>query len=177
MVGQCDLPKCQSCDDLSCGNLHDELNEIKKLCAKHELLYRTFSSWKHAVRKNECQLEILNDTANILQARREMLVQTLALKKDDPVLLKRLQRDIRAVESQVNCWMRDLAEISGDRTKLDIELIKLRCKLQRSMTNIEIAHIDFEFIEAQHREIWDQFLSEIPSSKSNIRPKPTESKQ
>ncbi|CAD5214996.1 unnamed protein product [Bursaphelenchus okinawaensis] len=165
----CDLTKCQSCDDLqSCDDMRNELNAIKKLCAKHERLYRKFSSWKNSIAKNDCQLEILNDTAAVLRARQEILAETLALRRGNPELLQQLQKDIQAVENQVDIWMRDLAEISSDRTNLDIELIQLRCKLQRSMTNIELAHIDFEMIEEQHRDIWRRFLYELPKPEKRV---------
>lgn len=45
-------------------------------------------------------------------------------------MLKRLDDEIRAVEKQVDGWIKNLAEISEDRTKLNIDLINLRCKLR-----------------------------------------------
>ena len=62
--------------------------------------------------QNECQLEILNETAQILHARKEMLARTLALRRaakncaDDPKTLERLHKNIRAVENQVDTWMK-----------------------------------------------------------------------
>jgi len=128
MVNQ-QLVKCQSVDDLnSMDQLGDELNVIKTLCARHELLYKSFYLWKNAVLKNECQLEILSETAHILRARRENLARTLALRRavnnhaDNQNMLKRLDTEIRAVEKQVDGWMKDLAEVSHDRTKLNVRI-------------------------------------------------------
>jgi hypothetical protein len=100
--------------------------EIKKLCDRHELLYKSFYLWKNAVLKNECQLEILSETAQILKARRENLARTLAIRRalnnriDDQGVLKRLDNEIRAVERQVDGWILNLAEVSQDRTKLNV---------------------------------------------------------
>lgn len=99
--------------------------EIKKLCDRHMLLYKSFYLWKNAVLKNECQLEILSETAQILKARRENLDRTLAIRKtsnklDDHGALKRLDNEIRAVERQVDGWIMNLAEVSQDRTKLNV---------------------------------------------------------
>lgn len=37
-----------------------------------------------------------------------------------PELLTQLQKEISAVETQVDIWIRELAEINGDRTRLDV---------------------------------------------------------
>lgn len=96
------------------------------------------------------------------------------LRPGDDETLQKLQSEIQAVENQVDMWIRDLAEISHDRTRLDIEWIQLRCKLQRSMTHIEMAHIDFELIEQQHRDIWRQFLYELPHADKRVNTEITE---
>ncbi|KAI6176710.1 hypothetical protein M3Y97_00828400 [Aphelenchoides bicaudatus] len=177
MVNQCcEMFRSQSFNDLNStddfNDLGKELTVIKKLCARHEILFKSFYLWKNRVLKNEYQLEVLSETAHILRARRENLARTLALRRaskcyTDNQVLKRLDSEIRAVEKQVDEWMKDLAEVSSDRTKLNIDLIQLRCKLRHSLTNINLAHIDFEVIEQQHRDVWRKFLYDIPGSKLN----------
>uniref|UniRef100_A0AC35TIG5 Uncharacterized protein n=1 Tax=Rhabditophanes sp. KR3021 TaxID=114890 RepID=A0AC35TIG5_9BILA len=142
----------------SCTDIQDELATIKQLCAKHEVLCLSFNRWKAHVEQNDAQLEILNDTATSLRFRHKMLADMLAVKPNESEVLEKLQKEIRAVESQVDIWIRELSEINEVRTHLDMEFIKLRSKLQRSMTNIEIAHLDFDKIEKHHRDIWKKFL-------------------
>jgi hypothetical protein len=40
---------------------------------------------------------------------------------DNQNMLKRLDTEIRAVEKQVDGWMKDLAEVSHDRTRLNVK--------------------------------------------------------
>ncbi|KAH7731895.1 hypothetical protein AAVH_00793 [Aphelenchoides avenae] len=139
----------------SCDDIQDELNG---LCAAHELLFHSLAKWRLSVEQNDAQLEILNDTAAALRSRQKMLTDMLALKPGDPEIMSRLRREIRAVQTQVAVWIRELAEITGNRTELDIEFIQLHSKLQRSMTSIEIAHFDLDALETQHRNMWKKFL-------------------
>ena len=82
-----------------------------------------------------CQLDILNQTADILKSRRDLLIKRLSTDRsefcaqknkakrrfsDNPTLLLKLQRELRAVERQVDSWIRELVEISSDRTKLTV---------------------------------------------------------
>uniref|UniRef100_A0A1I8A2R8 Uncharacterized protein n=1 Tax=Steinernema glaseri TaxID=37863 RepID=A0A1I8A2R8_9BILA len=108
---------------------------------------------------NEAQLEILNSSASSLRQRHRALSERLADKPADPALLLSIQKEMRSIERQVDTWIREIAAISDARTKLDIEFIQLRSKLQRSVTNIEIANIDFDKLERSHREKWKSFLS------------------
>ncbi|TKR78289.1 hypothetical protein L596_019119 [Steinernema carpocapsae] len=141
------------------ADVRQELNEIKKLCAKHELLCRAFSKWRDDIDQNEAQLEILNSSASSLRQRHRALSERLAGKPADPEHLVSLQKEIRSIERQVDAWIREIAAINDARKKLDIEFIQLRSKLQRSATNIEIANIDFEKLEHQHRDKWKSFLA------------------
>ncbi|KAI1701864.1 hypothetical protein Ddc_17372 [Ditylenchus destructor] len=151
------VPKYQSCEDI-----RNELNGIKHLCVKHEHLCRSFAKWKSYIEQNDCQLEILNKTAASLRSRHKMLRDALAMRPKDPSILTRLERDICAVEAQVNVFIRELTEINDDRTKLDMkhamEFIHLRTSMQRSMTNIELAHMDVDKLQNKHRRLWRQFL-------------------
>lgn len=142
----------------SCTDIQDELKTIKQLCAKHEKLCLCFSRWKTNVEQNDAQLQILNETATSLRYRHKMLTEMISLKPTEPEVLEKLQKEIKAVEDQVDIWIRELSEINEVRTHLDIEFIQLKAKLQRSMTNIEIAHLDFDTIEENHRLIWKKFL-------------------
>uniref|UniRef100_A0A915DPP2 Uncharacterized protein n=1 Tax=Ditylenchus dipsaci TaxID=166011 RepID=A0A915DPP2_9BILA len=151
------VPKFQSCEDI-----RNELKSIKGLCAKHELLCRSFASWRSSIEQNDSQLDILNRTAASLRNRHKMLAEALALRPKEPALLIRLQREISAVESQVNIFIRELTDISDDRSKVDLkhalEFIHLRSNLQRSMTNIELAHIDIDVMQRSHHKLWKKFL-------------------
>uniref|UniRef100_A0A0N4Z2M3 Nsp1_C domain-containing protein n=1 Tax=Parastrongyloides trichosuri TaxID=131310 RepID=A0A0N4Z2M3_PARTI len=142
----------------SCTDIQDELTTIKQLCAKHEKLCLSFNKWKSHVEQNDAQLQILNETATSLRFRHKMLTDMIAVKPTSPEVLEKLQKEIKAVEDQVDIWIRELSEINETRTHLDIEFIQLKSKLQRSMTNIEIAHLDFDTIEKNHRNIWKKFL-------------------
>ncbi|KAK0417430.1 hypothetical protein QR680_013004 [Steinernema hermaphroditum] len=141
------------------ADVREELNAIKKLCAKHELLCCAFAKWRDDIDQNEAQLEILNSSASSLRQRHRALSERLADKPADPALLLSIQKEIRSIERQVDTWIREIAAISDARTKLDIEFVQLRGKLQRSVTNIEIANIDFEKLERNHRDKWKSFLS------------------
>uniref|UniRef100_A0AC34QGQ9 Uncharacterized protein n=1 Tax=Panagrolaimus sp. JU765 TaxID=591449 RepID=A0AC34QGQ9_9BILA len=141
-------------------DLNDELEIIKFLCEKHRMLCRAFEKWKSDIEQNDAQLEILNETSIALRNRHKILTEMLNQRPvaSSPELLQQLQREISAVEAQVDIWIKELAEINGDRTRLDIEFIKLRSQLQYSMTNTEIAQLDLETMERRHREMWKKFL-------------------
>ncbi|KAE9550694.1 hypothetical protein FO519_006095 [Halicephalobus sp. NKZ332] len=145
---------------LTNDDIQEELKLIKSLCAKHELLCSAFSKWKSDVEQNDAQLEILNETSIALKDRHKVLTDMLSRSSavTSPDLLQQLQREISAVETQVDIWIKELAEINGDRTRLDIEFIKLRSQLKYSKTNIGIAQLDLETMERRHREMWKKFL-------------------
>jgi chromosome segregation ATPase len=139
-------------------SLKDELHLIKSLCAKHEMLCCAFAKWKSDIEQNDAQLEILNETALALRNRHKVLTDMLTNKSGNPDLLNQLQREISAVETQVDIWIRELADINDDRMRLDIEFIKLRTQLLSSMTNIEIAQLDLDSMERRHKDMWKNFL-------------------
>uniref|UniRef100_A0AC34GS07 Uncharacterized protein n=1 Tax=Panagrolaimus sp. ES5 TaxID=591445 RepID=A0AC34GS07_9BILA len=144
---------------LTSENLKDELHLIKSLCAKHEMLCCAFAKWKSDIEQNDAQLEILNETAVALRNRHKVLTDMLTNKPGNPPdLLNQLQREISAVETQVDIWIRELADINDDRMRLDIEFIKLRTQLLSSMTNIEIAQLDLDSMERRHKDMWKNFL-------------------
>uniref|UniRef100_A0A7E4WC89 Uncharacterized protein n=1 Tax=Panagrellus redivivus TaxID=6233 RepID=A0A7E4WC89_PANRE len=164
--------KQTSAQTLSSDNVKDELNLIKSLCVKHEMLCCAFSKWKNDIEQNDAQLEILNETAVALRNRHKVLTEMLTHSPvlASPELLNQLQREISAVETQVDIWIRELAEINDDRTRLDIEFVKLRSQLQKSMTNIEIAQLDFETMERRHCDMWKNFLYNMGPKLTAVSP-------
>ncbi|VDM43217.1 unnamed protein product [Toxocara canis] len=140
------------------NDLRNELNCIKKICANHEALCRSFAKWKADIDENDAQLEILSETMESLRNRHRKISDQLARKPVDARTVAELQKEIQHVESQVDIWMKELAEINEARTNLDIEFIRLRSKLQRSVTNIEVANIDFDRLERLHSDMWENFL-------------------
>uniref|UniRef100_A0A915AMZ9 Tektin n=1 Tax=Parascaris univalens TaxID=6257 RepID=A0A915AMZ9_PARUN len=140
------------------NDIRKELNSIKKICANHETLCRSFTKWKADIDENNAQLEILSETMESLRNRHRKIRDRLSRKPVDANTVAELQKEIEHVESQVDIWMKELAEINEARTNLDVEFIRLRSKLQRSMTNIEVANIDFDRIERLHHDTWKNFL-------------------
>uniref|UniRef100_A0A914D907 Uncharacterized protein n=1 Tax=Acrobeloides nanus TaxID=290746 RepID=A0A914D907_9BILA len=151
----------------SCEDLRVELDTIKSLCAKHESLCTNFEKWKSKLEQNDAQFEILNETARALRSRNKMLKDLLS-KRPDPESVQRLQREINAIQIQVDIWIREISEIRENREQLDVEFAKLRSQLQRSMTNLQIAHLDIEAIERHHQERWRNFLYKSQQSISPL---------
>ena len=152
------IQKFQSYDDIQ-----KEIKGLKLLYAKHDILCRLLATWKSNIQQNNSQLEILNDMAMSLSGRHKMLTDTLALRPHDPEILLRLKNEFNAVETQVDIWIRELMEIHDDRMILDVnngfEFVQMRSRLQKSLTNIELAHIDLENLQKQHHSIWKKFLT------------------
>jgi hypothetical protein len=102
-----------------------------------------------------------------------MLSKALSLKPTDSSHLHQLKREICAMESQVDIFIKELVDISKDRSNLNtnhaIEFIRLRASLQRSMTNLELAHTDIELMQRSHHKLWKRFLlpPEEESTKNN----------
>ncbi|VDD95147.1 unnamed protein product [Enterobius vermicularis] len=149
--------------------MRSELKKIKTICDDHETLCQSFAQWKKDVDENDAQLRILNATAASLRKRHRAICEQIkkkpstvhSEKKKVSVVseeVDRLQREISFVEAEVDVWMKELAEVNDARTNLDIQFIQLRSKLQRSMTNVEVANIDFDLLEKNHCATWKNFL-------------------
>uniref|UniRef100_A0A183BJ66 Uncharacterized protein n=1 Tax=Globodera pallida TaxID=36090 RepID=A0A183BJ66_GLOPA len=142
----------------------DELNGVNKLKTRHELLCRTLASWKLGMEQNSSQLNILDETAEILSDRHKCVVNMLASKSTNPALLNRLQRETQAMELQVGIWLREISDVSIERKKLELEhaleFSHQNRGLQRCETNVELAKMDADFLYRKHRKVWRKFLAD-----------------
>uniref|UniRef100_A0A0N5AHW3 Spectrin repeat-containing domain protein n=1 Tax=Syphacia muris TaxID=451379 RepID=A0A0N5AHW3_9BILA len=163
-------------------DMRSELKKIKSICDNHQTLCESFAQWKKNVDEvklfidilfiisnvvgedystsfqNDAQLQILNTTAALLRKRHHTICEQIKKKPIAAEEVDRLQREISYVEAEVDVWMKELAEVNDARTNLDIEFIQLRSKLQKSMTNVEVASIDFDLLEKNHCATWKNFL-------------------
>ncbi|KAL3082569.1 hypothetical protein niasHT_030583 [Heterodera trifolii] len=141
----------------------NELNGVNKLKSRHELLCQTLASWKLGMEQNNSQLNILNETAQILNARHKSVVEMLASKSADPAMLTRLQREIHAMELQVDIWLREISDVSNEREKLQMqhafEFSHQNQHLQRNAANFELAKMDADFLCRKHCKMWHEFLT------------------
>jgi hypothetical protein len=84
--------------------------------------------------QNDAQFEILNETARALRSRNKMLKDLLSKRPGiienfflnfetflvDPESVQRLQREINAIQIQVDIWIREISEIRENREQLDV---------------------------------------------------------
>lgn len=143
-------------------DIYAELKGVTKLHAKHELICRTLATWHLNLAQNTTQLAILDETADILNNRHKLLTDTLALRPNDPAVLCHLQREIRAMEMQVDILIREIADISLCRKQIDLDnalnFLHQHICHQKELANVELATLDAHQLDGEHRIAWRTFL-------------------
>uniref|UniRef100_A0A0R3S4D6 Uncharacterized protein n=1 Tax=Elaeophora elaphi TaxID=1147741 RepID=A0A0R3S4D6_9BILA len=127
------------------------------ICAHHKALCQSFMQWKTDIDENDAQLRILREASESLRERHRNIAAQLS-KGPDAEKIKELENELRKVEAQVNMWLRELAEISKARTKLEIQFVCLRSDIRLNTVNIEVANVNIDRIELNYSQMWKDFF-------------------
>ncbi|VDK59267.1 unnamed protein product [Gongylonema pulchrum] len=76
----------------------------------------------------------------------------------DPKVVEQLENEIKKMATQVEMWIRELADISEARTKLQMRYVRLRSMVHLNSLNMQMANIGIDRIEQNYDNIGDDSM-------------------
>jgi len=136
-----------------------EVTSFNKLFALYERMCTSVNEWKSDLEQNTSQLEILNETANVLRRRQTLIADLASLDQKNHQTLCYLHHELVLLRRQISIWVKELAAVDDDRRALRFKHVGKLDHLKRSITNIELAHNDFDQLDNSHGRNWSSFLT------------------